>query len=539
MRDFNREISVKEMNAVDQNTTDYGVPIDFLMECAGYSAADKIYSKYNLNPKDEQKNKVVLFCGTGNNGGDGFVVARHLLARQIKCNVILVGDPLRIRTEHAKRNWNILNNLVLNINILIIRDSSGLNESNKVLVNLLNGACLIVDCLLGTGVRGSVREPIRSAIQLINLIKQNKMVTLKFDTNPKIISIDVPSGMNPDNGEIPDICVEPDLLITFHREKMGFAQAKLKIPEVIVKSIGIPQDADLFVGTGDLKVNLKRRDPNNHKGQHGKVLVIGGSEQYSGAPTLAALAALEMDVDLVIAYVPNSVANVVRTFSPNLIVREGKGKNICEEDVDELEPLIDWADSIVIGPGIGLAPETKSAFKGLLKLFAEKQKPVVIDADGIKIVAEYKDLLKKTKAVITPHEGEFYILTGTKLPPQNSFEERARILELVAMNYGVTFLVKGRYDYISNSSQTRINKTGVPEMAVGGTGDILSGILGALLSFGLNEFNATCVAAYISGKLGEEYKLLHRDINNQKLMRKNFKSSDLLNIIPYIISKYI
>ncbi|MCP4763193.1 MAG: NAD(P)H-hydrate dehydratase [archaeon] len=509
---------------MDNNSTDYGIPIDFLMECAGFSSANTIIKKYSLKKKD----KVLILCGAGNNGGDGFVIARHLAANMIDVNIIFVGNPKDIRTKHSLLNWKILSNLYLHITKIIIKDSSFFKEIGKKLPDDIMDPNIVVDCLLGTGIKGKIREPIKSAILLINDLKK---------MGKKIVSIDVPSGLNPDDGSIPDICVNPDLLITFHREKIGFKKSTLKIPEIIINSIGIPEDTDLFIGSGDLKTNLNQRDPFNHKGQHGKVLIIGGSEQYSGAPALSALAAMQMDMDLVIVYAPNTVVNAIRSYSSNLIVREGRGKNICKEDISDINELIEWADSIVLGPGIGQSEETRGVIEDILKSIADKGKPVVIDADAIRISASYKDLLKKNNAVITPHASEFFTLTNTKLPDQNEFKERAKILELVALNFGVTFLIKGKYDYISNSEKTRINKTGVPEMAVGGTGDILTGIVASLLALGINKFDAACIGAYINGKLGEKYKEINQEPNEQQI--KTFKSSDLIDIIPMIIGKYL
>lgn len=524
MRDFNRKINVKEMQIADTNSVDYGISKNILMECAGYSAALKIIEKYSLTREDN----VILVCATGNNGGDGFVIARHLASHQISTYVILVGRPDDIRTEEAKINWDIISRLKLYIKTVQIKDSSLFDSYIKGAEKNITNSKIVIDCLLGTGIRGKIREPIKSAINFINQMKEQKKI---------IISIDVPSGMNPDDGSISDICVQPDLVITFHREKPGFKNSKVNIPEVIVNSIGIPEDTDLFVGTGDLSAYLRKRDILNHKGEHGKVLVIGGSEQYSGAPALSAMAALEMDMDLVIVYAPKPIASSIRGYGPNLIVHEGKDKNICPEDLDEISSLIDWADSIVLGPGIGLADETKEAVEGILNLIVDKKKPVVIDADAIKISSEYKELLKKSSAILTPHAREFFILTGTKLPEHSEFDERSKVLELVARKYGVVFLVKGKFDYMSDPEKTRINKTGVPQMAVGGTGDILTGIVASLLALKIDKFNAACIGAYISGKLGELY--LEKKSKSNFINIRSFKSSDLIEMIPLVIGKYL
>ena len=524
MKDFKRKLSIKEMLTMDINTTDFGIPIEFLMENAGAGSARTIIDKFNLKKGDN----VLIFCGTGNNGGDGFVIARHLATQQISASVLLIGSPNKLRTKETILNWNILNNLYFYVKTFIVTDSSYFTNITDKLPSDIQEPSVIVDCLMGTGVKGKIREPIKSAIKLINIFRKKGI---------KVVSIDVPSGIDPNSGQFTDIAVGPDLLITMHRQKLGMDKIKIKIPEIIENNIGILYDADIFIGTGDLKQNLTRRKINNHKTQHGKVLIIGGSKTFSGAPALAAMAALEMDMDLVIVYAPNSVANVIRSYSPNLIVKEGKSSNITDNDIDEIIELIKWADSIVIGPGLGVADETKIVFGKILEKIVESKKPTVIDADGITHAVSYKDYLKKGNFILTPHAAEFIRLTGTKLPDQQDFMERSKILELVARKFGTTFLLKGKFDYISNSEHTRINKTGIPQMAVGGTGDLLTGILASLLALKIDLFNAGCVAAYISGKLGEEY-LKHEEIMHQNQI-KSFKSSDLIKIIPKILGKYL
>ena len=341
MRDFDRNISVKEMQIQDKNSSDYGISPSTLMECAGFSAAQTI-RKIPVKKGDH----VTIVCGTGNNGGDGFVIARHLLAEQIQVTLILVGHPDHIRTSEAKQNWDILQSLLMNVHIYVAKDSSFFNEIPKDAEPRLKKSKVIIDCLLGTGIRGSVREPIRSAIQFVNSFSKE---------STKIVSIDVPSGVDPNTGKKADYWVNPTILITFHREKTGFS--KIDVTELIVNPIGIPMEADLFVGSGDLKFLLPKRAEKNHKGQYGKVLIIGGSKQYSGAPALAGMAALQMGIDLVYVFAPKSVADVIRTYSPNLIVRSGKQDNICEKDLPEIQDLIEKVDAVVIGPGLGTDPD--------------------------------------------------------------------------------------------------------------------------------------------------------------------------------------
>jgi NAD(P)H-hydrate epimerase len=517
MRDFNRDISVKEMQIQDKNSSDYGITPSILMECAGYSAAQKIIEKFHLKKEDH----VTLLCGLGNNGGDGFVIARHLLSNRVGIHLILVGYPENIHTLEAKQKWEMLLKLHLNLSIHLVKDSSFFKAIPKETRMQLNKSKVIVDCLLGTGIKGKIREPVRSAIEFINSFSESKS---------KIIAIDVPSGIDPDSGEKSDVWVKADLIITFHKKKKGFSKIDVK---TIINPIGIPIDADLFIGSGDLQFTLPKRKIDNHKGQFGKALIIGGSEEYSGAPALAGLAALQMGIDLVYIYAPKNMADVIRTYSPNLIVHSGVAKNLTLKDTEYIRNLVEKIDAVVIGPGLGNSDETKEAYPEIIAVLKDLNKPVVVDANAIKLTSPLIGELP-LNTVFTPHRNEFKELTGKKIPLDAPFDQVISFLEKTVKEWRSTFLIKGRFDYITNGEQTRINKTGVPEMAVGGTGDILTGILVAILSLGVDPFNAACCAAYINGKLGEYYQILHKGtIKNGAPL----KSKDLLRFIPQVLKQ--
>ena len=206
-RFISKKISSNELSILDNNSEWLGIPKSHLMECAGYSFATEIITQGYV----KEKTKVAIFCGTGNNGGDGLVVARHLSSYGVRVLVILVGTPDKIRTKEAKINWNIVfNHLTYSIKTVIIKDSTDAKKIRK-LIKKDKDYSLIIDGLLGTGVEGKIREPISSAIDLINALKENDHI--------KVTSIDVPSGLDPDTGKIPDKAVNPDLVVTFHRVK--------------------------------------------------------------------------------------------------------------------------------------------------------------------------------------------------------------------------------------------------------------------------------------------------------------------------------
>ncbi|MFX0017497.1 MAG: NAD(P)H-hydrate dehydratase [Promethearchaeota archaeon] len=495
MEGYNSErITSEEMAILDNNSEWLGIPKSHLMECAGYSFASEIINKFNL----DSYSKVLIFCGTGNNGGDGFVVARHLNSFGVKSIVVLVGDPEKITTEEAKLNWEIIrHNLEIALTVEIIKDSTEIGKIG-ILLEQDKNIKVIVDALLGTGIKGRVREPTATIIDFINEVRNQ--------LNVKVISIDVPSGLNPNTGEVLDKAIKADLVITFHKLKIGLHPKTEYINELLVRSIGIPQEAALFVGRGDLLPTLKIREIDYHKGQFGRVLVIGGSKNYSGAPAYSSLTCINFGCDLVITYVPEIVGEVIRSYSPNLIVRTNPGDWLTVGSLEELKSLIDWSNALIIGPGLGLEEETEKLLIQLLEYLKVNKKKYVLDADALKLIKKHLNLIKSEDVILTPHEGELKILTNIDLPPYDDIEERGQKIFKLAKKLKVTLLVKGPYDYVSDGVKLKINRTGCPEMSIGGTGDVLAGLCGSFLATNNDIFQAACSAAFLNGYIGEYCK---------------------------------
>ncbi|MFX0041960.1 MAG: NAD(P)H-hydrate dehydratase [Candidatus Hodarchaeota archaeon] len=490
------KITSEEMAILDNNSEWLGIPKGYLMECAGYTFASEVMNRGYLR----SSSKVAIFCGTGNNGGDGFVIARHLSSYGIRSLVILIGDPDKIRTNEAQLNWNIIfNNLTYSIDIEIIRDSKNLSAISSIIEKDKNYN-LIVDGLLGTGIQGKIREPIASTIDLINDLKKQDPERLK------VVAIDVPSGLDPNSGKVPDKAVKADLVITFHRSKIGMSRSNEYMKEIIEKSIGIPQEASLFVGRGDLIPSLKVRKIDAFKGQFGKILIIGGSKNYSGAPAYASLTAIHFGCDLVITYVPEVIGNVIKSYSPNMIVRTNPGNWLNIKALEEIKELIDWSNAIVIGPGLGIEKETEELIVELLVYLKEKKKSFVLDADALKLVKNHLDIVKSARAILTPHQGELKIMVNLDLPSYDKIEERADMISALAKKLNTTFVVKGPYDYIINNKKLKINKTGCPEMSIGGTGDVLAGLCASFLATNNGLFESACSASFLNGYIGEYCK---------------------------------
>ena len=495
-RFISEKISSEEMAILDNNSEWLGIPKSHLMECAGYSFATEIYQGYIRDRNSE----IIIFCGTGNNGGDGFVVARHLSSFGLKVLVILMGTPDKIRTDEARLNWQIIyQNLNYSIKTEFIKDSTDLKKI-KEFIEKGTEHTLLIDGLLGTGIKGKIREPISSAIDLINGVKE------KEGERIKIASIDVPSGLDPDTGYVVDKAVRADITITFHRLKKGMKKSNKHIKELIVKSIGIPPEASIFVGRGDLIPTLKVRRRDNHKGQFGRILVIGGSKNYSGAPAYSSMTGINFGSDLVITYTPKVVGDIIRSYSPNMIVRTYSGDWLNIKALNEILWLIDWSNSILIGPGLGEEKETEILLVKLLEYLKKEKKPFILDADALKLVKDHLNLIKGQSVILTPHEGELKVMTDVELPKYSEVEERGNIIFNLAKTLDVTLLVKGPYDYISNGKLLKISRTGCPEMSIGGTGDVLAGLCACFLTTENKPFQSACSAAFLNGYIGEYCK---------------------------------
>ena len=269
-----------------------------------------------------------------------------------------------------------------------------------------------------------------------------------------------------------------------------------------------------------IKNIYKPRKKWSHKGNFGSLLVIGGSKKYSGSPAFNALSAYRSGVDLVTVAAPRRAADIVASFSPDLITHSLDGDYLNETHLDDIFVLAGNSDAVVIGGGLEGNKKTLVTVNKILKGLTI---PCVIDADAIHAVANNKKVLRKN-FVITPHSIEFYVLTGTK--PEPDMKKRINLVKKAAAKLGCVVALKGYVDVISDGKRVAVNKTGNPYMTVGGTGDTLTGICGALLARGVDPFEATCAACYINGRAG--------DLAAKKF-REGFIASDLINEIPKVI----
>jgi NAD(P)H-hydrate epimerase len=490
-------ITTNEMRALETNAEYYGITKLQLMENAGRNVAAEVSSRFK--PKET---RVAVFCGLGGNGGDGFVAARHLACLGFKVEVFLAGKSSEIVDVNARKNWEALSTLEEFVPLHEIYDSSLLAEVK---------ADVLVDALLGTGLKGPPRPPTSSLIRLMN------------ETEAFRVAVDVPSGLESDSGKVLGEAVKADLTVTFHNNKAGYSEAKKLVGELVVSEIGIPEEIERFAGPGDVEVILKPRPSESHKGDFGRLLVIGGSETYSGAPAFVALAALRAGVDLAFIAAPRETAYAISSMSPDLITLKLDGDYLTTGNLSVVRRDLEKATAVVLGPGLGLHKETKDAVKEVLKVVEAKKVPLVLDADALKAFADFKHRIE-TPTVLTPHAGEFEVLTKTKLP--QSTHARIELIKRAAQDLDATILLKSHVDIVTDGYRLKLNFTGNPGMTVGGTGDVLSGIVGALLARGIPPFEAAVAGAFINGAAGDfvEAEKGHHMV-----------ASDLLSWIPKVM----
>ena len=447
---------------IDSNCKYYGLDTPILMENAGRGVASEIEKRFGT------RNKIAVFCGLGNNGGDGFVAARYL-SKENRVTVYLIGDPENIKEGAAVSKWNLLKHL--DIEKILIKDSSDIEKIRPDFE-------IYVDAIFGVGVKGTLRRPYSDVINKVNEINGVK------------VSIDVASPY-----------FMPNVVVSLHTPKEG---------ATTVVDIGIPKEFNNLTGPGYVN-KLNKRSSDSHKGDNGKVLVIGGSEEYHGAPIYASLAASYLS-DLVYIVSPKKCAKVIKSYSPDFIVFPTEESHFVLDDVEYLKTLSDKADSILLGVGMGRDQETIDTVLEFLKNISCKK--IIIDADGLFAIKGNLDLLKKNDVCVTPHHSEYRMVFDEHLTQDN--------ILLNAEKYKTSIVCKGEVDLISDGKKVIKNFTGNAGMTTGGTGDILAGLITAFSTKG-TLLEAACAGTFLNGLAGE---ITAEEIG------MNCRSSDILDRIP-------
>ncbi len=480
------------MMVTDYNCEYLGLSRLCLMESAGKSLAEEVgkIAVYTFS----KPVKVVIFTGSGGNGGDGFVATRYLLNRGYDVDIYMLKD--NIHSKDAKVNLEILKNMKPRLSRLNIFNLKTLEDINNCEVaKSVDDDFIILDCILGTGIEGKLQTNIKRAIEVIN------------ESSGVKISVDVPSGLDPLTGEADDLAVIPDYTISFHKIKTGVRNADEDVVGGLVTAdIGIPFEAEYFVNYGDF-LRFNNRDYNSHKGNNGRLLIVGGSFDYSGAPAIAGMAAIGVGADLVYVAAPEKAGEAIKATSPDLIVKSLEGDELSLDNASDIIELSENVDSVVLGPGAGISEDTSKLFNLLV---VKIKKPIVLDADALKQV-DLSLIKNREDIILTPHIFEFKsffkVNNDLKLDIDTydfkKVDENITEFQKITRQIKGSVIVKGQYDLILSGNKFKINKTGNPGMTVGGTGDALSGIAGSLFAQDLSAFDSAALAVFINGLAGD------------------------------------
>ena len=483
-------VTAEQMREMDRLTIQkYGVPSLILMERAGQAIAQTILERFSRHAKKG----VLVVAGKGNNGGDGFVVARVLKKKRIPCQVALLARRDQLSPD-AAQNFSSFVRLKGQVSEIGGDDMGVLGERARK-------SGLVVDAILGTGVKSEVRGLYADAIHSINA------------SGSPVVAVDIPSGVHTDTGVPLSVAVRSALTVALGFAKRGevIYPGIDYVGKLIVADIGIAAQAIAEVKPDTellepetVRSLVPRRAADTHKGSYGHVLVIAGSRGKTGAAILASRAAMRSGAGLTTLAAPRSLNNI---FASSLIevmtepLRENSGEEIESLGDQEWGRLLERKDVLLFGPGIGVAPATQTNLRWLLRNLAIQW---VIDADGLNNLALEIDRLKqaKTAPVLTPHPGEMARLTGKSTAEVN--RDRVEIARSFALEHGCHVVLKGARTVIATAGgKVFINPTGNPGMASGGMGDALAGILAALLAQGLTPENAMKLGVYLHGFVGD------------------------------------
>ncbi len=496
------------MRQIDAKAIDDGTPSIELMENAGRSIAQAIIADFTL----ELDNAVfAIFCGKGNNGGDGFVIGRYLFSAGFKVSFYHICSPEDF-SEDAKQNYILIKELKIDTT-----EVTSIDELPEILESDFS-----IDAIFGTGFSGSPKGISAELIDYINLQPQ------------EIIAIDMPSGLNADDGTYGDTVIDADYTYTIALPKYGLyvSPGREVSGDVEILPIGIPTEVvDSFTIHNKLITpsyvmdSLPMRKPDGHKGTFGKLFLLAGSTGMTGASVLAARSALRSGCGMTKIGCPNTTLPLIAsTFIDTMthgLPDVGKKGCLAKRGLGEVKIVCAEHDAVVIGPGLGRHFETKEL---ICRLLLSLEQPAVIDADGLHALNGELSILEDCKAqlILTPHPKEFKNLTGIDVP--DDFHERIEVARKFAIEYQTILVLKGSPTIVANyDGSVYVNQTGNNGMAVGGSGDVLSGIIGSLLAQGQEPIDAALCGVFIHGLAG--------DIASFELGERSMMASDITEFL--------
>ena len=509
-----RVVSAEEMRWCDETTINtYHVPGLLLMENAGRGVVEIL--KHEYSPLESKY--ILVICGKGNNGGDGFVIARMLLNSCAHITVLLMSSPSELKGD-AKTNFKILQTFA--------EKSSGqitIRRYSKRILAAISGPDIIVDAMFGNGFTGSIRKPFAEVIEWVN------------QRHAKVVAVDIPSGIDGTTGVMENSAIRADVTVTFGWLKSGLLcnRGRELVGSVRVVDIGIPRMVSEYkrlqtflVEKSDVRNILPKRSIHAHKYSVGKVLVLAGSKGLTGAAALCCTSALRAGAGAVVLGTPESVYPILaRKLTETMVfpLLATSAGTLSLAALDTIRKRLSWADVLIIGPGLSLNSETQQL---ILKILLEYRGKMLIDADGLNALAVHgTSKLRSLHAqfILTPHVGEFSRLS--RISTNDVEEHRINAARELAKRIGVTIVLKGVPTIIASKDGSAIlNSTGNPGMATAGTGDVLSGIIAGLWAQGMSDVEAAYAGVYLHGLSG--------DLAAKEMGERSLVASDIIECLP-------
>ncbi len=478
-------ITGEVMQAIDRRAIgEFGVPGLTLMENAGKGCVEAIIAAYG----GTTVRKAAIVAGKGNNGGDGYVIARLLRERGWQVAVLILARPEEISGD-ARTNLDLLDEATL-----------AFCPEPEILARyaqLLKEASVIVDAMLGTGLKSEVRGIYAEAVALVN------------GAGSPVVAVDIPSGIDANTGNVLRCAVRADLTVTFAFAKCGHVlypgaeyTGRLQLVDIGIPSVAAKgMESCEFLDAAAIKPLLHRRSRSSHKGSFGHCLIVAGATGKTGAAAMAANSAVRSGAGLVTLAVPaslNAILEIKTTEAMTLPLADGGKGYLGEHSLSPLEKLLAGRNAVALGPGLGWHPKTAQFVR---RLVTEIDLPSVVDADGLNAISEDPSvLLKKASAgmILTPHPGEMARLAGTTVDAVEA--DRIGVAREFAAKYRLSLVLKGARTVIAApNGEVAINGSGNPGMASGGMGDVLTGILAALLAQGYAPYDACRLGVFIHG----------------------------------------
>jgi len=501
---------VEEMRSLDKTAIEkYGIPDQILMENAGLAAYSVILNEFGIEGK-----KFVVVCGMGNNGGDGFVVARKIHSLGGKVKVEIIGDPQKYKGA-AGRNYEMVRDLKIEIQQF---------ETIESLKSKIATSDAIIDAIFGTGLVRNIEGKYKEIVDAIN------------QSGKTIFAVDIPSGINGNTGKIMGVAVKADYTCTFGLTKVG----NLLYPgfencgELYVTYISFPPEHynnDSLKIEVNLPETLPQREIAGHKGSFGDVLFIAGAANYFGAPYFAALSFLKAGGGYSRLAAPKSVTPFIANKGSEIVFApqgETSTGSISMKNKDNLLALSEKVDMVVIGPGLSLNEETQELVR---QLVTEIKKPILIDGDGITAISKNMEIIKERTepTILTPHLGEMARITGKSIKEVD--ENKIETLQKTATELNAIIVLKGAHSLIGfPDEKVFINLSGNSGMASAGSGDVLTGIIAAMFGLGMNLGDAVRTGVFLHGFSGD----LVAEVKGEDGMT----AQDILNYLPHAAKTY-